>query len=170
MFKYKQRGEGWYIQILVNYLTLVFLKGHQSAKYLTVHLWVRFPGEGLLNQRVNTCNFACCCYSVAKLYPTLCNPMNCSMPGFPILYHLSAFPQTHVHWVGDAIQPSHSLWAPLGIYHQVKEVEKRKVIQKYDLLTKKIKEVSGVSELCQSSPNSNLTKLIMGQRRKKSEK
>ena len=55
MFKYKQRGEGWYIQILVNYLTLVFLKGHQWAKYLTVHLWVRFPRGGLLNQRVNTC-------------------------------------------------------------------------------------------------------------------
>ena len=36
-------------------LSLVFWKGHQSAKYLTVHLWVRFPDGGLLNQRVNTC-------------------------------------------------------------------------------------------------------------------
>ena len=33
--------------------------------------------------------------------------MNCSIPGFPVLYHLSEFVQTHVHWVGDAIQPSH---------------------------------------------------------------
>ena len=55
MFKWKQTGEGWYIQILVNYLSLVFWKGHQSTKYLMVHLWVRFPDGGLLNQRVNTC-------------------------------------------------------------------------------------------------------------------
>ena len=41
--------------------------------------------------------------------PTLCESMNCSMPGFPILYHFLEFAQIHVHWVGDAIQPSHSL-------------------------------------------------------------
>ena len=39
--------------------------------------------------------------------PTLCNPMDCSTPGFPVLHHLPEFSQTHVHWVGDAIQPSH---------------------------------------------------------------
>ena len=36
----------------------------------------------------------------------LCNPMNCSTPGFPVLHSLPEFAQTHVHWVGDAIQPS----------------------------------------------------------------
>ena len=40
---------------------------------------------------------------------SLCNPMDCSMPGFPVLHCLPEFAQTHVHWVGDAIQPSHSL-------------------------------------------------------------
>ena len=40
---------------------------------------------------------------------SLWGPMNCSMPGFPILEYLPGFAQTHVHWVGDAIQPSHSL-------------------------------------------------------------
>ena len=44
--------------------------------------------------------------------PTLCNPMDCSMPSFPVLYHLPELTQTHVHWVGDAIQPSHSLSSP----------------------------------------------------------
>ena len=38
-----------------------------------------------------------------------CDPMNFSMPGFPILYHLPELAQTHVHWVSDAIQPSHPL-------------------------------------------------------------
>ena len=46
------------------------------------------------------------CYSVAKSCPTLCDPMDCSKPGFPVLHYLSEFAQTHVHWVGDAIQPS----------------------------------------------------------------
>ena len=41
--------------------------------------------------------------------PTLCNTMNCSMPGFPVHHQLPEFTQTHVHWVSDAIQPSHPL-------------------------------------------------------------
>ena len=44
---------------------------------------------------------------VTQLCQTLCNPMNCSMPGFPVLHYLLEFAQTPVHWVGDAIQPSH---------------------------------------------------------------
>ena len=51
----------------------------------------------------------CCCGSVAKSCPTLCNPMNCSMPGFPVLHYLPEFAQTHVHWVGDVNQLSHPL-------------------------------------------------------------
>ena len=50
--------------------------------------------------------------SVAQLCPTLCNPMDCSMPGLPVHHQLLEFTQTHVHWVGDAIQPSHPLWSP----------------------------------------------------------
>ena len=49
------------------------------------------------------------CCSVTKLYPTLCDPMNCSMPGFPVHHYLPEFTQTHVHYV-NAIQPS--LWPP----------------------------------------------------------
>ena len=40
---------------------------------------------------------------------TLCDPINCSTPGVPVLHHPPGFSQTHVHWVGDAIQTSHSL-------------------------------------------------------------
>ena len=43
---------------------------------------------------------------------TLCDPMNCSMLGLPAHHHLLEFTQTHVHWVGDAIQPSHPLSSP----------------------------------------------------------
>ena len=47
-----------------------------------------------------------CCCSVAKLCPTLCNPMNCSTPGFLVLHYLPEFAQTHVHRVSDAIHPT----------------------------------------------------------------
>ena len=50
--------------------------------------------------------------SVAQSCPTLCNPMNHSMPGLPVHHQLPEFTQTHVHWVSDAIQPSHPLSSP----------------------------------------------------------
>ena len=50
--------------------------------------------------------------SVTQLYPTLCNPMNRSMPGLPVHHHLPEFTQTHVHWVREAIQPSHPQSSP----------------------------------------------------------
>ena len=43
---------------------------------------------------------------------TLCNPMDCRMPGFPVHHQLLKLPQTHVHWISDAIQPSHLLPSP----------------------------------------------------------
>ena len=50
--------------------------------------------------------------SVAQSCPTLCDPMDCNMPGLPIHHQLLEFTQTHIHWVGDAIQPSHLLSSP----------------------------------------------------------
>ena len=50
--------------------------------------------------------------SVAQSCPTLCDPMNCSTPGLPVHHELPEFTQTHVHRVGDAIQPSHPLSSP----------------------------------------------------------
>ena len=50
--------------------------------------------------------------SVAQSCPTLCDPMDCSTPGLPVPHQLPEFTQTHVHRVGDAIQPSHPLSSP----------------------------------------------------------
>ena len=50
--------------------------------------------------------------SVAQSCPTLCNPVNLSTPGLPVHQQLPEFTQTHVHWVSDAIQPSHPLSSP----------------------------------------------------------
>ena len=52
----------------------------------------------------------CCCYcSVAQLCPTLCDPVDYSMPGLPIPHHLPEFAQVHVYCISDAVQPSHPL-------------------------------------------------------------
>ena len=50
--------------------------------------------------------------SVAQSCPNLCDSMDCSMSGLPVHQQLPEFNQTHVHWVGDAIQPSHLLLSP----------------------------------------------------------
>ena len=47
--------------------------------------------------------------SVAQMCQTLCNPMDCCTPGLPVHHQLPELAQTHVHWVRDAIQPSHPL-------------------------------------------------------------
>ena len=60
------------------------------------------------DQRWQTVQFS----SVAQLCPTLCDPVDCSMPGFPVHHQLLELAQTHVHWVGDAIQTSHPLSSP----------------------------------------------------------
>ena len=55
----------------------------------------------------------CCYFSVAHLCPTFCDAMDCSKSGFPVLYYLLEFAQTHVHWVSDAIQSFHP-FSPLS--------------------------------------------------------
>ena len=61
--------------------------------------------------------YSLCCCSVAQSCPALCDTMDCSTPGFPVLHCLPEFAQTHVHWVIDAIQPSHPLALSLS-WHQ----------------------------------------------------
>ena len=53
-----------------------------------------------------------CCCSIAKSCPTLCDPMDYSIAGFPVLHCLLEFAQIHVYWVGNAIQSCHPLLPP----------------------------------------------------------
>ena len=57
--------------------------------------------------------------SLTQSCPTLCNPMNCSMPGLSVHHQLPEFTQTHVHRVGDAIQPSHPLSSPSTVFPSI---------------------------------------------------
>ena len=51
-------------------------------------------------------------YSLVHSCPILCNPMDCSTPGFPVLHYLLEFAQTHIHSIGNVIQLSHPLSSP----------------------------------------------------------
>ena len=64
-------------------------------------------GDGTLGHMTLKLVLSCC--SLTKSCPTLCDPVDCSRPGFPALYHLLELAQAYVHWVGDAIQPSRPL-------------------------------------------------------------
>ena len=55
--------------------------------------------------------------SIVQSFLTLCNPIDCSTPGFPVYHQLPELAQTHVHQVGDAIQPSHSLSSPSAAFN-----------------------------------------------------
>ena len=57
---------------------------------------------------------------IAQSCPTLCNPMNCSMPGLPVHHQLSEFTQTHVHWISDTIQPCRPLHLLPSIFPSIR--------------------------------------------------
>ena len=79
-------------------LTVSFLKYPQS-------MYVNHLCGIIYEQQV----YSCCCYSVVQLCSALCDPMNCSTPGFPVHHQLPELVQTYIHWVDNATQPSHPL-------------------------------------------------------------
>ena len=82
----------------------LFTKQKQNHRLLKTNM----INKGERGAGINSVQFN----SVAQSCPTLCNPMNCSTPGFLVHHQLSEFTQTHAHRVGDAIQPSHPLSSP----------------------------------------------------------
>ena len=89
------QGQGLCIQELREAGSSAVRWGQGEGSFCAFRLWVWF-----------------CCCSVAQSCPTLCDPMDCSTPGSPVLHHLPELALTHVHGVGDAIQPSHPLLSP----------------------------------------------------------
>ena len=72
---------------------------------------------GSCSREVLNCETSLCTFVGVSSVQSLsrvwfCDPMNCSTPGFPVYHQLPESTQTHVHWVGDAIQPSHPLSSP----------------------------------------------------------
>ena len=97
--------------------TPVFLPGESQGRESLVgcRLWDSVAQSRKRQKRLSSSSSSSASVqfrSVAQSCPTLCDPMNCSMPGFPVHDHLPEFTQTHVHRVCDAIQPSHPRLSP----------------------------------------------------------
>ena len=94
------------------YLLTAHLEGHREFSSLLVRTPAAFGGSEARKTfpqwEASSVQFS----SVAQSCPTLCDPMNRSTPGLPVHHQLLEFTQTHVHWAGDAIQPSHPLSSP----------------------------------------------------------
>ena len=81
------------------YMSRLLWKSYFYLSIFTVY-WVDhyFTSQRAISGRRN----GCCCCSVTKSYPTLHDPMDCSMPGFPVHY-LPEFSQIQIHWISDAV-------------------------------------------------------------------
>ena len=93
------------------------IKNQNNIRFIKINTEVRrstFWEKIILNIEfyIETIKYVVQFCSVVQLYPTLCNSMDCSTPGFPVHHQPPEFIQTHVHWVGDAIRPSHPLLSP----------------------------------------------------------
>ena len=110
---------------LCSLTTLLASSGHFRAWYfLFIYVYCTLPTQNVNSMKTgNVVSFSitqnnarsCCgggCCSVTKSCQTLCDPMNCSTPAFPVLHYFPEFAQTHIHWVSDVIQPPQFLSFP----------------------------------------------------------
>ena len=106
--KMKTQSPNWKVS------TLMDKQIYKQIVYHNLVIWTPIPKMSFFKSsyfHFLNCIYFCCCL-VTKLCLTLCDPMNYSTPGFPVFHHLSEFAQTHDHWGGNSIQPSHPLSPP----------------------------------------------------------
>ena len=103
-------GSSLLMNIKVYFFYHFFFYKMMRLSYTPFTLFFLFQKMVLPGQRACHRNFGFS--SVIQLCPTLCDPMDCSTPGLPVHHQLPELTQTHVQWVGDAIQPSHPLSSP----------------------------------------------------------
>ena len=117
----------WLLNISIA-ITLTVWKTISPLTFQTFFTWLCCMFSLIILPKVNIYQFS----SVAQLCLTLCNPMNHSRPGLPVHHQLLKFTQTHVHWVGDAIQPSHPchlLLLPPSIFPSIRVFSNESVLR-----------------------------------------
>ena len=84
-----------------------------------------------------------CCCSATQSCPTLCDPMDCSTPGCPVLHYLPEFTEIYVNWVGDAIQPSHPLLptSPLALDLSQNRWGEKVIVRLYKIIYAKLLKI-----------------------------
>ena len=109
MFSFRSFMVSYLIFRSLNYFEFIFVYGFREySNFFYLHKPVQLSQHYLLKVylfSMVSVQFS----SVAQSCPTLCDPMNCNMPGLPVHHQIPEFTQIHVHRVSDAIQPSHPL-------------------------------------------------------------
>ena len=114
--KTKKKINKWHINQLIRYIKNVTNKSRINIFFKGT--WNIPQDEYYLVSLFNHC------YCL-----TNCDPMKCSMSGFPVLHYLSEVAQTHVHWFSDAIQPPHPYVAPFSSLRRFKKLRRLKLYQ-----------------------------------------
>ena len=124
---------------------------------------------------------SCCCCSMAKFCPTLCDPMDCSTPDFPVLYHPLEFVQTHIQWCHPTISSSVTSFSSCcqSWHIIIKKTLNRALEWESPSLTAKLwardtKEGTGCAGTCQSSLllalNSHKAEMSSGERARRNQR
>ena len=100
------RQENWSLKTLILCSGVIQMVNGRASKP------AKQPSPSHLPSRAFFLHHTSICCSVTHSCPTLCDPMDCSMPGFPVLHHLPELAQTDIRRVGDVTQPSHPLSSP----------------------------------------------------------
>ena len=96
---------------ILHYRQILYHLRHQESPMLGLIVY-KYWERALVKKNKRVCSTVIRFSSVAQWCPSLCDPRDCSMPGFPVHHQLLELAQTHVHCVSDAIQPSHPLSSP----------------------------------------------------------
>ena len=104
LYHWTTRKSQTYLVLYVSYVSIKLEKNFKLKRNLNSKWYVQ-----TVHRKGNMNGFSVQFSPVTQSCPTLCDPMDCSMPGLPVHHQLPEFTETHVHWVGDAIQPSHPL-------------------------------------------------------------
>ena len=102
----------FFFKVLFHNASLIFMSSDVLKEGNFFSQWVicgSVDRERILVLVKQFLKFHCCCFSVAQLCLTLCDPMGCNETGLPVPHHLPEFSQVHVHCIIDAVQPSHPL-------------------------------------------------------------
>ena len=125
---------------------------HQVKEFRMLCMGMQVSGLAEFIPLIRT--WACYFCSVPESRPVLCDPVDCSRPGFSVLHRIPEFVQTHVHRVSDAIQPSHPLSSPFppafslsqhqGLFHWVSSLNQQAKILELQLQHRPSSEYSGL--------------------------
>ena len=99
-------------RVRVEWIPRIWRRNPEPLQFISISFKNMRYGFQIISTKIQKYTCPVQFISVSQSHPTFCDSINCSTPGLPVHHQLPEFTQTHVHWVSDAIQPSHPLSSP----------------------------------------------------------